>query len=95
MLIEKIIFWTLYVYISMALFFGTWNRENPLIGIITFLVGLIVWYFILKGIFWVIRRLLRPIFIRILKAIARIPKVLWQFTLNRVREFGKALRDED
>ena len=31
----------------------------------------------------------------LLSCVPLIPKVLWRFTLNRVRELGKALRDED
>lgn len=93
---EKAIFWTLYIFIAAFSLSGTLLRdpENAHIMLIVFIGSLIVWYFILKFIFWVIRRLC-PVFIELLKAIARIPETLWKFTLDRVREFGKALRNED
>ena len=88
---ERTIFWILYLLIVVFSFFG--SLQNPVMMPIIFGGSLIVWYFILKGIFWVIRRLCR-IFPVLLTYTTRIPKALWKFTLNRVREFGKALRDE-
>ena len=85
--IEKTIFWILYLFIAVFAFFG--SLQHPLMPII-FVGSLVVWYFILKGIFWVIRRCYRILSIHI----SRIPKTLWQFILNRVREFGKAFRNE-
>ena len=88
---EKAIFWTLYILISIFSFFG--SLQNPAMMPIIFGGSLVIWYFILKGIFWVIRRLCR-VFPVLLGHLTRIPKALWKFTLDRVREFGKALRDE-
>ena len=88
---EKTIFWVLYLFIVVFAFFG--SLQNPVMMPIIFFGSLIVWYFILKGIFWVIRRLCR-VFPVLLTHITQIPKTLWEFTLNRVREFGRALRDE-
>ena len=36
-----------------------------------------------------------PLIKDLLSLVPLIPKALWRFTLNRVRELGKALRDED
>lgn len=36
-----------------------------------------------------------PLIKELLSCIPLIPKALWRFTLNRVRELGKAFRDED
>lgn len=91
---QRTIFWILYSLLAALSLLGSLQSESPLITLISTIVGLILWYFILKLIFWVIRQLC-PVFSVLLKFIALIPKALWKFTLDRIREFGKALRDED
>ena len=55
--VERTIFWILYIFIAVLSLMGSWNPLNPYIMIITFVGSLIVWYLILKLIFWVVRKL--------------------------------------
>ena len=90
--IEKTIFWVLYCFYGIMLV-AAWihdGPENPYIGLIFAAASMIVWYLFLKAIFWIIRRCWRVLSVYI----PRIPKTLWTFTLNRVRELGRAFRDE-
>ncbi len=86
-LFRKILFWILYCYIGLAIVASLLNRENPLTGLMIAIPSIIVLYFILKAIFWAIPRVWQVLF-------RLIPKTLWKFTLDRVRELGKAIRDD-
>ena len=90
---ERIAFVILYILIAMFSFGGawaTWIPYSPIHFLITFVVSLIVWYFILRFIVWLTLKVI-PGFIHLFK----IPNILWKVILNRVREFGKALRNEN
>ena len=98
---EKVLFGFLYSFIALFSLIGSNIPTTGYIGIIIFFGSLVVWYFILKFIFWighqviglscyVFLRLSRYVFPFLLK----IPKALWNFILNRVRELGKAIRNE-
>lgn len=68
---ERITFTILYMIIVVLSFFGSLNTYfesspynpmyNPMLGMITFAGSLIVWYFILKFIFWIIRKIIRKL----------------------------------
>ena len=54
---ERIAFVICYIIIAVLSLIGSGIHINPFIGLIIFTGSLIVWYFILKGIFWVVRKL--------------------------------------
>ncbi len=56
---EKAIFGIIYALMASFGIIGAWNPENPLLSLLRIFLGLIVWYPILKGIFWIIRQLCR------------------------------------
>ena len=78
--------------------------EMVLIALIQNAIAWIVWIAVGYAIRFGIRRIKRrtgkesiviPLIKKLLSYVRLIPKALWRFTLNRVRELGKAFRDED
>lgn len=89
-IIKMAVFWYLYTGVVIASIVEAWNPLNPYIMLIVIIGSLIIWYFILKFIFWIVPQLLTEVY----KILSFLLKSLWNFTLNRVREFGKAFRNE-
>lgn len=89
--IKMALFWYLYVCIVLASIAGAWNPQNPLIMLIVIAGSLLIWYIILKLLFWIVPQLVVILY----EVLLFLLKGLWNFILNRVREFGKALRNEN